>query len=186
MKAPFPGPEAFRRRLVGLYALTVMDREDGLHGYGLSERIAQSTDGAWRPGPGSVYPSLRQLVSAGLARSRPVHRRRMYTITPRGRALLRQIRESSGPLRRPRPDLSSLWAEVYGSAGVERFLLLRLRRTLDSLEALAARSQGPGSDAAWLRSAVQTELAEAIARFGPSLVPPPPARSVRPKELHAR
>jgi DNA-binding PadR family transcriptional regulator len=173
--------------LVGLYALTVMDREGSLHGYGLSERIAQHTEGAWRPGPGSVYPSLRQLVAAGLARSQPIQRRRVYTITPNGRALLRQIRRGGGPLRRPRPDLSSLWAEVYGSVDVERFLLLRLRRTLDSLEALTARSEETGSEAAArLRSAIQTELAEAVARFS-SVRPPIAGEVARSRRvMHAR
>ncbi len=167
-KPSFPGPEVFRRRLVGLYALSVIDREGPVHGYGLSERIAQRTDGAWRPGPGSVYPSLQQLVTAGLARSQRSQRRRVYTITPRGRAFLKQLRRGGNQLRRPGLDLSPLWAEVLGTADVERYLLLRLRRTLDSLEAIVARSRETGEETEWLRSAIQTELAEAVARLGPA------------------
>ena len=70
--APWPpyGP-SLRRRLVGLYALTVMEREGPVHGYGISERIAERTDGAWRPGPGAVYPSLQKLVAGGWPVRRP-------------------------------------------------------------------------------------------------------------------
>lgn len=165
MKPQFVGPEAFRRRLVGLYGLTLMEREGPLHGYGLSERIAQRTDGAWRPGPGSVYPSLGQLVAAGLARVQTVERRRVYTITSSGRALLHQLRRRGDPLSRPRPDLSPLWAEVYGAADVDRFLLYRLRRTLDALESQIVRTEEESHRPSRLRTAVRTELAEAAGRF---------------------
>jgi len=157
---------------VGLYALTLMEREGAVHGYGLSERIAQRTEGGWRPGPGSVYPSLAQLVRAGLARSQTRQRRREYSITDRGRTLLRQMRQNGASLRRPRPDLSALWAEVVGPEGVDRFLLLRLRRTLDSIEAQIARASESGTETPWLWSAVQTELAQASARFNAPRVAP--------------
>jgi DNA-binding PadR family transcriptional regulator len=162
---PSPAPQAFRRRLVGLYALSLMEREGPLHGYGLSQRIAQKTEGAWRPGPGSVYPSLRQLTEIGFARSRVKQRRREYTITAKGTALLRRVRSQNGPLGRPRADLSSLWAEVMGAGDVDRFLLLRLRRTLDSLEAQIGRPGVSSARAGSLRTATLDELSKASARF---------------------
>ena len=164
MKARPPFPEGFRRRLVGLYALTLMEREGPVHGYGLSERIAQRTEGAWRPGPGSVYPSLRKLVESGLAKSRVAQRRREYVLTPRGRALLRRMRRAEGPLGRPRPDVSALWAEVVGSADVGRFLVSRLRRTIDSIESQLARN-GDAAGPASLRSEVLGELRRASERL---------------------
>jgi DNA-binding PadR family transcriptional regulator len=160
------GPDAFRRRLVGLYALTLMEREGPLHGYGLSERIAQRTEGAWRPGPGSVYPSLRKLTEQGLARSHARTRRREYAITPAGRALLRKLRSDSGPFRQGRPDLSALWAEVFGTGDVGQFLLHRLRRTLDALDAHLARAVDSGDSADALRAAARAELEQAAARLG--------------------
>jgi len=165
MKKPPEVPGAFRRRLVGLYALTLMERAGPLHGYGLSDRIAQRTEGAWRPGPGSVYPSLRKLAEVGLARSYARNRRREYVITSRGRALLRRIRHRDGPLGRPRPDMSSLWAEVMGSEDVGEFLLQRLRRTVDSLDAQIQRTTASGAHTSALRTATIAELTRASARF---------------------
>jgi DNA-binding PadR family transcriptional regulator len=162
---PTAGPQAFRRRLVGLYALSLMEREGPLHGYGLSERIAEKTEGAWRPGPGSVYPSLRKLTESGLARSRVRARRREYTITAPGRAMLRRMRARDGPLGRPRPDLSALWAEVMGAGDVDQFLLLRLRRTLGTLEAQIRRPTGSPARAGALRTAALRELSQASGRL---------------------
>jgi DNA-binding PadR family transcriptional regulator len=175
-----PSPATFRRRLVGLYALTLMERDGPLHGYGLSERIAEKTEGAWRPGPGSVYPSLRKLTEFGLARSQAKDRRREYTITPRGRALLDRVRHHDGPAGRPRPDLSSLWAEVIGSGNVDQFLVSRLRRTVDSMVARIERPAGAGPRSVALRTDALAELARATRRIrAASARPPGAARRAR-------
>ncbi|MCI4361157.1 MAG: PadR family transcriptional regulator, partial [Thermoplasmata archaeon] len=158
MKKGSEAPTAFRRRLVGLYALTLMEREGPLHGYGLSERIARRTEGAWRPGPGSVYPSLRKLSEFGLARAQSQHRRRVYAITPRGRALLRRIRQRDAPMGRPRP-------EVFGSADVGRFLVQRLRRTVESIEAQIARAAPGQPSPRELRNSALAELKSASTRL---------------------
>ncbi len=170
------GLDAFRRRLVGLYALTLMERDGSLHGYGLSERISRRTDGAWRPGPGSVYPSLQKLVDLGYARARKSGRRREYVITRPGRALLGRIRQRSGLTDRLQPDLSPLWAEVLGTADVGDLLLQRLRRTLDSLEGQLRHGKPDEAGPARLRRAVLATLDEASARLGPPLAPRAPAR----------
>ncbi|MCI4323120.1 MAG: PadR family transcriptional regulator [Thermoplasmata archaeon] len=132
--------DAFHRRLVGLYALTLMEREGPVHGYRVAERIAEQTEGAWRPGPGAVYPSLQKLQTWGLARSVTKARRREYTITPAGRSLLVGMRQRRGRFATGHPDLSMLWAEVMGVEGARELLLLRLRRVIDGLEAYLARN----------------------------------------------
>ncbi len=149
----------FHRRLVGLYALTVMEREGPLHGYGLSERIQQRTEGSWRPGPGSVYPSLRKLTEARLARAVRRGRRREYAITPGGRALLARIRHRSDLARGRRVDLSPLWAEVMGAIDTGEFLLARLRRTLNALQVEIERAHRPARALGQLRGRVVRELA---------------------------
>jgi DNA-binding PadR family transcriptional regulator len=142
-----------------------MEREGPVHGYGISERIAERTEGAWRPGPGSVYPSLQKLVLSGYARPRTEGRRRVYTITPKGRAALAEVRGHGAGARESRADLSSLWAEVMGTEGVGGLLLLRLRRTVDSIESyLAQDSARPGPHEA-LRDSVVVELAQSLKRI---------------------
>jgi DNA-binding PadR family transcriptional regulator len=120
-------------RLIGIYALSVMDSDGPLYGYMLSERIADRTGGAWRPGAGAVYPALDALTRRRLARRSTDGRRRVYQITAQGRALLRQIRRNMAWRNREAPDLSRLWSEIAGSADPTQYLLENFRRNLERL-----------------------------------------------------
>jgi len=182
---PFPPAAAhFRHRLIGLYALTVMEREGTVHGYGVSELIAERTDGAWRPGPGAVYPSLKKLVGSGCARATLVGRRRVYAITPKGRQLLAAIRSRGPGFRDPRADLGALWAEVMGMEGVEGLLELRLRRTLEAIETFLARPARSPAARERFRARVVDGLARSLERVRrPPLVRMPIAAS---RGVHAR
>src|SRR5579863_8807351 len=93
-----PGGERARGALT-LYALALMEREGPIHGYRLAARIEERTEGAWRPGPGAVYPALQRLVRRELARKTRNGRRQEYTITQNGRELLARIRARSAPAR---------------------------------------------------------------------------------------
>ncbi len=174
-----PGSEDhFRRRLVSLYALTLMEREGPVHGYRISERIAQRTEGAWRPGPGAVYPSLRNLAKSGFVRAKAVGRRNEYAITPAGRALLGRIRTGRDQFLRSKPDLGLLWAEVMGAEDFGSFLFLRLRRTLEAIEARLDPSPSRTDPLGNLRTQVVAELAQSAARIrgttsrSPAALPP--------------
>ena len=75
-----------------LLALTAGER----HGYALMTDVAELSDGALKIGPGTLYGSIKRLVTAGLIEesdARPDQdeddqRRRYYRITDAGRALL--------------------------------------------------------------------------------------------------
>lgn len=58
------------------------------HGYEILQDIDSKTDGAWRPGAGSVYPILKRLLASGYIkadeRKRLATARRVYRITPKG------------------------------------------------------------------------------------------------------
>jgi len=55
------------------------------NGYQLIQEIPARTDGAWRPSAGSVYPALQQLEDEGLISPQGTGRRRVYTLTDKGR-----------------------------------------------------------------------------------------------------
>jgi DNA-binding PadR family transcriptional regulator len=59
-----------------------------MRGYDLIKEIETKTEGAWRPGPGAVYPVLRKLVDQGyIAAQKKAKRgqsRLLYGITPAG------------------------------------------------------------------------------------------------------
>jgi DNA-binding PadR family transcriptional regulator len=58
------------------------------YGYEILTEIEQKTEGAWRPGPGSIYPLLKKLASKGYVQVEPSKTGRTdqtkYKITPKG------------------------------------------------------------------------------------------------------
>jgi len=55
------------------------------NGYQLIQEIPARTDGAWRPSAGSAYPALQLLEDEGLITPQGTGRRRVYTLTDKGR-----------------------------------------------------------------------------------------------------
>ena len=76
------GPRArrgdVRSAILGLLA------DSPSNGYGLIKAIGERTDGVWTPSPGSVYPTLAQLVDEGLIRQADGPRG-AYSLTDTGR-----------------------------------------------------------------------------------------------------
>jgi DNA-binding PadR family transcriptional regulator len=60
------------------------------------QRIEDKSEGAWRPSPGSVYPSLQLLEDEGLVRSSERDGKRTYEITDAGRAEAERRVEEAG------------------------------------------------------------------------------------------
>src|SRR6202035_5488105 len=67
--------------------LDLFAEEDGRawNGYQLIQEIPARTDGAWRPSAGSVYPALQQLEDESLIAPQGAGRRRVFTLTDKGR-----------------------------------------------------------------------------------------------------
>jgi DNA-binding PadR family transcriptional regulator len=58
-------PQAVPRGILRLYILSMLSKRQET-GYSIMRTIEDKTEGAWRPGPGTVYPLLRSLVKEGL------------------------------------------------------------------------------------------------------------------------
>ena len=56
-----------------------------MHGYQIISEVAERSDGAWRPSPGSVYPTLQQLADEGLITTTETDGRRVHELTDQGR-----------------------------------------------------------------------------------------------------
>jgi len=55
-----------------------------MHGYQIIQEISRRSGGAWKPSPGSVYPTLQQLEDEGLVRAQEQDGRRVYRLTEDG------------------------------------------------------------------------------------------------------
>ena len=61
--------------------------ESPMHGYQIIQEIEQRSGGAWKPSPGSVYPTLQLLADEGLISVEESAGRKTYALTEAGRAV---------------------------------------------------------------------------------------------------
>ena len=98
-----PGPRA-KRGDVRLAILSVVGdavgRGEAVNGYQVIQQIAERSDGAWRPSPGSVYPTIQQLQDEGL----------VEVDDERGRKTLRLTDEGDAYVAANPGDLEAVWA----------------------------------------------------------------------------
>lgn len=78
------GPKV-RRGDVRTAILAVLSGEP-MNGYQVIQQISERTGGAWKPSPGSVYPTVQQLEDEGLIAGQETDGRRLLTLTEAGRA----------------------------------------------------------------------------------------------------
>jgi DNA-binding PadR family transcriptional regulator len=67
-------------------ALLALLTERPMHGYEMIQELDQRTGGAWRPSPGSVYPTLQLLEDEGLITSTADEGRKQFRLTEAGQA----------------------------------------------------------------------------------------------------
>ncbi|MFM9877180.1 MAG: PadR family transcriptional regulator [Rhodoglobus sp.] len=94
--------EAFAPRVSGRMgrgdirtAILVALTEEPMHGYQIIQSIEKSTRGAWKPSPGSIYPTLQLLADEGLVTAEQVGERKVYSLTEAGREAAAEF--ASGP-----------------------------------------------------------------------------------------
>lgn len=117
------GPRArrgdVRNAILGLLA------DEPANGYGLIKAIGDRTDGAWTPSPGSVYPTLAQLVDEGLIAQNDGPRG-AYSLTDSGRTYVQEHADAiasalQGPGERDGGELFASIGKLMGVVGQFRF-----------------------------------------------------------------
>jgi len=103
-----PGPQRKRRGDVR-HAILSLLVEAPSNGYGLIKAIAEKSGGTWTPSPGSVYPTLQQLVDEELIESIGEGRRTEFQLTDAGRAYTTENAE----------QLEKLWDVTSQDASAE-------------------------------------------------------------------
>ncbi|MEV6329758.1 PadR family transcriptional regulator [Streptomyces sp. NPDC051909] len=80
-----PGRGRARRGDVRASILALLT-DRSMHGYEMIQEIGERSGGAWRPSPGSVYPTLQMLEDEGLITSESEGGKKLFTLTDAGRA----------------------------------------------------------------------------------------------------
>ncbi|GGY86564.1 PadR family transcriptional regulator [Streptomyces nitrosporeus] len=60
-------------------------KDRSMHGYEMIQEIGDRSGGAWKPSPGSVYPTLQMLEDEGLIVSVSEGGKKLFTLTDEGR-----------------------------------------------------------------------------------------------------
>ena len=78
-------------------AVLALLAEKPMHGYQIIHEIEERSGGAWKPSPGSVYPTLQLLADEGLIGVEESNGRKTYSLTDEGRAVADAAGDKSAP-----------------------------------------------------------------------------------------
>jgi DNA-binding PadR family transcriptional regulator len=85
--------------------------EEPVNGYQVIQQIAEKSDDAWRPSPGSVYPTVQQLQDEGLVESDDERGRKTLRLTADGRTYVAdhadELAAVWAPFEREKADAAS-------------------------------------------------------------------------------
>ncbi|MFD5099190.1 PadR family transcriptional regulator [Streptomyces albidochromogenes] len=79
------GPRGRARRGDVRASILALLADRPMHGYEMIQEIGERSGGAWRPSPGSVYPTLQLLEDEGLIVSESEGGKKLFTLTGAGR-----------------------------------------------------------------------------------------------------
>lgn len=113
------GPRGPRRAGKGDIRSVILSllSEGPSNGYGLIKAIAEKTGGAWRPSPGSVYPTLQQLVDEELIVSTGDGRKTEFDLTDAGRTYVSEHADDFAKAWEATPGRSEQAGAFFESVG---------------------------------------------------------------------
>jgi DNA-binding PadR family transcriptional regulator len=117
-RPPFRGRKAARGDVRA--SVLALLAEQPMHGYQIINELAERSQGAWRPSPGSVYPILQQLQDEGLVRVEETDGRRVVHLTDAGRAYVEAHRD----------ELAAPWEAVGGQPDEQTWELMSAVRAV--------------------------------------------------------
>jgi DNA-binding PadR family transcriptional regulator len=138
---PGRGPWSRARRGDVRAAILLALADEPMHGYQIMQRLEERSGGAWRPSPGSVYPTLQLLEDQGLIKGVEADGRRVFSLTDAGTKEAATIKERLG---------DSPW----GAEGGEQDPRFALRQAVFQLGA-AVKQVGMGGSADDVQKALQ-------------------------------
>jgi DNA-binding PadR family transcriptional regulator len=114
-------------------AILALLADEPMHGYQLMRAIAERTQGAWRPSPGAIYPTIAQLEDEDLVTVIADAGRKLVTLTQSGRDYLETNREAMGD------PFTEITSQAGGPAD--------LRGSVEQLSSAARAVSKSGTDA---------------------------------------
>ena len=97
------------------------------HGYEILQDIESRTEGAWRPGAGSIYPMLKKMVEEGLITDEPSGKgkvdHRTYHITKKGTERVKAMSGFFANVGQRWGEMRRLFIEMLEPEDIGKFLV---------------------------------------------------------------
>ena len=113
----FGGPGQRRRKGAARDAILSLLAEAPANGYGLIKEISDRTGGSWTPSPGSVYPTLQQLVDEGLIEATSEDKRTDFQLTDEGRTYVAEHADELADVLKGASEQTEANAGLHESVG---------------------------------------------------------------------
>ncbi|MGD0396691.1 MAG: PadR family transcriptional regulator [Nitrososphaerales archaeon] len=167
-----PHPQGAPRGLLHFYALLSIARKP-MRGYDLIKEIETKTEGAWRPGPGAVYPVLRKLVNQGYITAQKETKggssHVLYEMTPAGLESIANAKKMMKSSTERWNLMTQLFIDLMEPDDLVRFVLNSLELQIELVHTLVESDRSGLSDEDKLfilhqyRLNLERELTRAIA-----------------------
>jgi len=176
-------PQTVPRGFLRLYILTLLSWGPQ-SGYSMIQRIDERTEGAWKPGAGTMYPLLKGLLKEGLvkiATSKGKGESKTYVLTPKGSKELEETRRLIAGAGRKEAVMVRLLSELLpGSV----FVPLVVRRFREGVEVLKQKAtEIPVDEREPLLRELRFLLASQIDWIDSQLSPSGPRRTKAKRQL---
>ncbi len=116
------------------------------YGFEILNEIEAKTEGAWRPGPGSVYPLLKKMVSLGYVESDTGEGKRtdqrLYKVTKKGAEHLRQTSDVFKTIGKRWSAFRGILVDMIEPDAVPDFLLMATRRQFELAKQMVELHRG--------------------------------------------
>jgi DNA-binding PadR family transcriptional regulator len=128
-------PQTVPRGFLRLYILLMLSRGPKT-GYSIMQWIEEKTEGAWKPGAGTMYPLLKSLQREGLLKVKGESEKggsKTYSLTAKGTKELEEVRTRIAGVGKKERVMGQLFSELFpGSI----FVPMMIRRWRDGMEVL--------------------------------------------------
>ena len=176
-------PQTVPRGFLRLYILTLLSRSPQT-GYSIIQKIDDTTEGAWKPGAGTMYPLLKGLLKEGLVKSVGGRRKgavKAYALTPQGLQEIERVRAMIAGAGRREPVMARLFSDLL-PGGV--FVPMMVRRFRDGEENLRKKfTEVPESERGRLlrefRLALESQIAWIDSQLSPASTTSPRPRAAK-------
>lgn len=119
-------PQGAPRGLLVYWMLNRVSRSP-TYGFEILREIEAKTEGAWRPGPGSVYPLLKRMVRQGYVESKTVKGEKadqhLYRITKKGSEHLKETIDMFRTVSKRWSSMRGIFVDLIQPEAVPEFIL---------------------------------------------------------------